>query len=100
MSNPSITFDRLAYIDRLKQGGFDETQARAQADALDAALRDSVATRGDVEDVRRDLQAVEQRLVAKIETATANLKVEILRWLVLTQIALAGFLFAALKLVK
>jgi phage-related minor tail protein len=80
----------------------------------DAALRDSVATgadvegvrrevedvRRDVEDVRRELRAVEQRLEAKIETAMANLKVEILRWLVVTQVALAGFLFAALKLVR
>jgi hypothetical protein len=30
----------------------------------------------------------------------ANLKVEIPRWLVVTQIALAGFIFAAIKFVK
>jgi hypothetical protein len=33
MTGPTITFGRLAYIDRLKEAGFDDRQARAQADA-------------------------------------------------------------------
>lgn len=93
MTSPTITFDRLAYIDRLKEAGFDEKQARAQAEALDAALRDSVATKSNVEDIER-------RLEAKIETTAANLKVDVLRWLVITQVALGGFLFAAMKFLK
>jgi hypothetical protein len=104
MTSAALTFDRLAYIDRLTAAGFDEKQARAQAEALDAALRDSVATRADLEEVRRDLRReireVETKLDAKIETASANLKVEILRWLIVTQLALAGFVFAAVKFVK
>jgi DNA-binding transcriptional MerR regulator len=90
MTSPTITFDRLAYIDRLKEAGFDDKQARAQADALDAALRDSVATKADLENVKRELET-------KIETTAASLKVDILRWLVVTQIALAGFVFAIMK---
>jgi hypothetical protein len=100
MTIPAITFDRLAYIDRLKEAGFDERQARAQADALDAALRDSVATKADIAEVKSDLENVERRLEAKIETTAANLKVEVLRWLVVTQVALGGFLFAAIKFLK
>ncbi len=93
MTSSPITFDRVAYIDRLKEAGFDDRQARAQADALDAALRDSVATKADLENVKRELEA-------KIETTAASLKVDILRWLVVTQVALAGFLFAAMKFMK
>jgi hypothetical protein len=93
MNAATLTFDRLAYIDRLREAGFDEKLARAHADALDAALRDSVATKADVE-------RVEVRLVAKMEALAANLKVEILRWLFVTQIALAGILLAAMKFVK
>ena len=48
MTSAALTFDRLAYIDRLTAAGFDDKQARAQAEALDAALRDSVATKADV----------------------------------------------------
>ena len=38
MTSAALTFDRLAYIDRLTAAGFDDKQARAQAEALDAAL--------------------------------------------------------------
>jgi hypothetical protein len=51
-----ILFDRLAYIDKLKSAGIDEAQARAHGEALDSALRDSVATKQDIEAIRRDLQ--------------------------------------------
>lgn len=89
MTTAGLTFDRLAYMDRLREAGFDEKQARAHAEALDAALRDTVATKADVE-----------RLEAKMETLAANLKVEILRWLFVTQIALVGVLLAAMKFMK
>ncbi len=93
MSATNLTFDRLAYIDRLTAAGVDEKQARAQADALDAALRDTVATKA-------DLERLEAKLEAKMETLNANLKVDVLRWLIVTQLALAGFIFAAVKFVK
>jgi len=35
-----------------------------------------------------------------LKEATAELKVDIVRWLILTQLALGGFIFAALRLVK
>lgn len=100
MTTPAITFDRLAYVDRLKEAGVDDKQARAHADALDAALRDGVATRGDIDDLRRELRATETKLETKIETAVANLKVDVLRWLVLTQVALAGVIIAVVKFMR
>lgn len=100
MTSSALTFDRLAYVDRLRNGGIEEGQARVHAEALDAALRDSVATRSDIDDLQRQIREVETRLEAKIETSSANLRVEILRWLIVTQIALAGFVFAAIKFVR
>jgi hypothetical protein len=44
----TMTFDRLAYIDRLKAAGVAEPQARAMADGLEQALREKVATKSDV----------------------------------------------------
>ncbi|MEF3366045.1 hypothetical protein V3H18_05795 [Methylocystis sp. 9N] len=104
MTSSALTFDRLAYVDRLRNGGIEEGQVRAHAEALDAALKDSVATRNDLDevgrDLRREIREVETRLEAKIETSAANLRVEILRWLIVTQSALAGFVFAAIKFVR
>jgi hypothetical protein len=35
-----------------------------------------------------------------LKEAVADLKVDILRWLVVTQLALAGFIFAAIKFMR
>jgi hypothetical protein len=100
MSSPALTFDRLAYIDRLEIGGVEKSRARARAEALDAPWRDSVATKSDVEELLRDIRAVGTRLEAKIETTVAIMKVDLLRWLIVTQFAFAGVFFAAVKFIR
>jgi len=76
----TITFDKLAYIDRLKDAGIDEKQARAQADALDAALKDSVATKYDIEALRNDIDGLETRLTARIDILVSRM--DMLQWMV------------------
>ncbi len=68
MATTQITFDKLVYIDRLKSGGIDEPQARAHAEALDQALRDTVAT-------KQDLREEAARLQHQIEIAVRDLKI-------------------------
>jgi hypothetical protein len=50
-----LLFDKLAYKDKLTASGVPEAAARAHADALDEALRESVATKNDVAILRSDL---------------------------------------------
>lgn len=49
---------------------------------------------------KSDLRETAVRLEAKIETMGANLKIEILRWLIVTQVALAGFVFVTIKFAR
>ena len=58
-----MTFDKLAYIDRLKAAGFAEPQARAMADGLDQALREEVATKSDVATLGGELIGTQGRAV-------------------------------------
>jgi hypothetical protein len=53
----TMTFDKLAYIDRLKAAGFAEPQARAMADGLDQALREEVATKSDLVALRAEFRS-------------------------------------------
>jgi hypothetical protein len=66
----AMTFDKLAYIDALSNGGFSPEQARVHANALDNALRDSVATKDDLINgiamVRKDMELLEQRMTIKM----------------------------------
>ena len=62
----TVTFDKLAYSEALKAGGFTPEQATVQANALDVALRETVATRHDLELVRTEIHAAEQRMTIKL----------------------------------
>ena len=44
----AIALDTLAYAKRLRQAGFSEQQAEAQAQALAAAMTDTLATKRDL----------------------------------------------------
>lgn len=62
----SITFDKLAYVEHLKTGGFTEQQAKTQAEALDTAFKESVATQHDIDLLRRDMREMEQRITIRL----------------------------------
>lgn len=68
MTTTELTFDKLLYVDRLKSGGVTEQQARAHAEALDQALRDTVVTKQDLKQeistVRQEISAVRQEIAA------------------------------------
>jgi hypothetical protein len=85
----ALTIDTLAASQNLRKRGFTEEQATGVVEVLREIDASALATKADI-----------RELEVKIESSTANLKVEILRWLVVTQIGLAGFIFAALKFVK
>jgi hypothetical protein len=70
-----LLFDKLAYKDKLTASGIPEAQARALGDALDEALRESVATKNDVALVRQDLTLAEQRLRSEIQALKLDLTV-------------------------
>ena len=68
MTTTQIVFDKLVYVDRLKSAGVEEAHARAHAEALDQALRDTVATK---QDLREEITRVEH----KIEMAVRDLTI-------------------------
>ncbi len=52
-----LTFDKLAYIDRLKAAGIPERDARAHADSLDVALREEIVTKAELKAQLSDLKS-------------------------------------------
>jgi hypothetical protein len=52
----TLLFDKLAYVDRLIKSGIDEAQARAHAEAMEEALRESVATKRDIAELSHEIQ--------------------------------------------
>lgn len=107
----TMTFDRLAYIDRLKSVGFTDPQARGMADGLDQALREEVATKSDLAILRSDLmgeigsvrgevtslKGEVVSLKSELKGEVASVKVDLMKWFVAL---LAGqtALFTALRI--
>ena len=89
----TLTFDKLAYVDRLQAAGMGEREARALAEGLDQALREEVATKSDVAAVKTDLAAVKAELKADI----AAVKHDMLRWMVGMAFAQVGLTVALLR---
>ena len=104
----TMTFDKLAYIDRLKAAGFAEPQARAMADGLEQALREEVATKSDlVAEFRSDLGLLRSDLgllksdmgglKGELLAAMKADKIDFLKWVVMLIVGQTA-VFTALKL--
>ena len=61
------TFDTLHAAKALTQAGFAPPQAEAITDTIRAAFSDSVATKGDMAELRAEIQAVEMRVAERFE---------------------------------
>ena len=67
VSNGTVSFDTQRVVDRLREGGWNEEQARALCDVLREIMRD-VATSSDIERVESSLRADMQRVEASLQS--------------------------------
>ncbi len=86
----AVPFDTLKFVEKLEDGGFTPQQAKAAAQAFAAATGEQLAVKSDIDSMKIELRA-------DIKAAASEVKVDILRWLVLTQVALGGLLLAAMR---
>ena len=70
----ATTFDTLTYAKKLREAGFTEQQAEAQAEALKAVVDDNLATKRDIELVRSDPKESELRRNHEIALVRSDLK--------------------------
>ena len=102
----AITFDSLGYAKRLEEAGFTRQQAEIQAFALreqleaqnnafqriienyDESSRKELATKGDVQDVRLEIEKVRAELKTDIE----KVKYDLLKWQIAGWVALAAIM--------
>lgn len=67
----AVPFDTLKYLETLKEAGISEEQARALTTGLAEAVDMNLATKQDIKDVRRDMEAMESRLIIKLGSISA-----------------------------
>ena len=63
----TITFDTHKFVRTLKDAGVPESQAEAISEAFKEAQGEAeLATKRDIDDLRRDMRDMEQRLIIKL----------------------------------
>ena len=71
----SIPFDTLAYVNKLMSAGFTREQAEVQAEAIAELIDNNIATKRDIEELRKDLlvetKQLENRMTIKLGTIMA-----------------------------
>ena len=83
----SATFDTLGYFEKLKAAGVPEAQAKAQIEVIREVVEDKLAT-------KQDLRELETRL----EIRLADLKNDLLRWVIGAIIGQGAFIVAVMAL--
>ena len=85
------TFDTLSYFEKLKKAGFAEEQARVQVEAMqdvvksyDEASRKELATKGDVQDVRLEIE--------RVKASIKDTELRLLKWQLGIGLALAAIM--------
>jgi hypothetical protein len=78
-----MTFDKHAYIDRLKAAGFTEPQARAMADALEQSLRQEVAAKSDGVSSRGEMKNEIAMFKSDLLAAMRARKIALLKWVIM-----------------
>jgi len=76
--NTVVTFDTLAYANKLKAVDIPPAQAEAQAEAMRDILESAIhtaelATKSDIALVKKDMEAMEQRVNGKIDAVEQRL---------------------------
>ena len=72
--SPAIAFDTLVYAKKLKSVGFTEAQAEALAESQAQLIESRLATKQDIELVRRDMKELETSLKRDMKALDVSLK--------------------------
>jgi len=67
-----ITFDTLAYANKLKSAGVPDEQAEIQAKTFAEIIEERLPTKQDIMDLRRDIKEMELRLTIRLGTIIAG----------------------------
>lgn len=92
MSAATITFDTLVFANKLKEVGVPPKQAEMQAELLAGVLEDKLAT-------KQDIQGAKQELDFKIDLRAAELKNDLIRWVLGISVAQAAIIISCLKFI-
>ena len=117
----AIAFDTHRFVKHLTENGFTEQQAEVLADEQVSLLNTNLATQADIAAIQRDIAVIQRDIdalrqetkadievlrqetkasIAGVQRDIANIKSDLIKWLVGALIAQGGLVVALLKLLQ
>ena len=110
----AIAFDTHRFVKHLTENGFTEQQAEVLADEQVSLLNSNLATQADIAAIHQDIAAIHQAIDAlrqetkadieilrqETKASIAEVKSDLIKWLVGALIAQGGLVVALLKLLQ
>ena len=110
----AIAFDTHRFVKHLTENGFTEQQAEVLADEQVHLLNSNLATQADIAGVQREIEALRQETkadiealrqetkasIAEVQRDIAEVKSDLIKWMVGALIAQGGVVVALLKLLQ
>ncbi|MGH8570390.1 MAG: DUF1640 domain-containing protein [Gammaproteobacteria bacterium] len=96
----AIPFDTYAYVKKLKEAGFTEEQAGAQAEALAGVVDANLATKHDIATLRKETGKDIELLRADMMRCIAEAKNSTVKWVASLLLAQAAVITALDKLIN
>ena len=110
----AIAFDTHRFVKHLTENGFTEQQAEVLAAEQVSLLNSNLATQADIAVVQRDIEALRQETkagiealrqetktsIAEVQRDIAEVKSDLIKWMVGALIAQGGVVVALLKLLQ
>ncbi|CAN5390320.1 hypothetical protein BH10PSE19_BH10PSE19_01520 [soil metagenome] len=93
----AIIFDTLAYAKKLKAVGVPEAQAEVQASTFAQIIEEQIATKQDLKEVESNLLVALKELELRTETKSAEMKAEIIKWVIAVSAAQAALVASFTK---
>ncbi|MBI1987196.1 MAG: DUF1640 domain-containing protein [Nitrospinae bacterium] len=99
--------DTLKVFSRLREGGFEEGQAKVIAQAMEEALEsnnevllDKIATKEDLATLRAEFKQDLAALRAEVRIEIANLRADLIKWMFLFWIGQGAVVFGIVRFLR
>jgi hypothetical protein len=95
----SLAIEILQFEKKLKEAGFTEQQARIQTEFMADIIEDKLATKKDLLDTETKLRQEINQAKIELEYKIAELKAELIKWMLGVSTAQAAIIISCIKLI-
>lgn len=88
----TLVFDTLQYANKLKAAGVPDKQAEVQAEAMAEIVEDKLTS-------KKDLKESEANIKAEFNLKMAELKAELIKWVLGVSVAQAAIIISCMKFI-